>query len=313
MNRILANRRDFLSELAVVGAGASLAMSPISCLRAEESAAMPFKISVAEYSLHRTIAARELDPRDFGPFCREKFGVDAVEYWMGPYADKAKDRAYMDEMQHKTEDAGLKGLLIMVDIPNGEGNLGNPDDSKRQLAVEKHYEWVEAAKRMGCHSIRVNARSEGTREEQAKLAGDGLRKLCEFAAPFGLNVIVENHGGLSSDGAWLTSVIEAVGLPNCGTLPDFGNFQIRPGQWYDRYQGVKEMMPYAKAVSAKSHVFDAAGNETETDFFKMMKIVLDAGYHGFVGIEWEGQVPESEIEGTLLTKRLLERVREQAS
>jgi sugar phosphate isomerase/epimerase len=199
----------------------------------------------------------------------------------------------------------------MCDIPDGKGNLGNPDDNLRQVAVEEHYQWVEAAKRMGCHSIRVNARSAGTREEQAKLAADGLRKLCEFAAPYGINVIVENHGGYSSDGAWLAEVMKDVNLPNCGTLPDFGNFRIDEQSEYDRYQGVQELMPFAKAVSAKSHVFDAAGNESEIDYFRIMKIVVDAGYHGHVGIEWEGPTPESEVEGVLLTKALLERVREQ--
>lgn len=305
-----SSRRDFLATtITATGAGVALGAFPASLLSAAEEASMPFKISVAEYSLHRMINEGELDPRDFGPFCKEHFDVDAVEYWMGPFADKAQDLAYMDEMQRKSEDAGVKGLLIMCDIPNGEGNLGHPDASKRQLAVEKHHEWVAAAKRMGCHSIRVNARSEGTPAEQAKLAADGLRKLSEYAAPFGINVIVENHGGLSSDGGWLSGVIQAVNLPNCGTLPDLGNFQTSPGVWYDKYQGMQELMPHAKAVSAKSHAFDAQGNETDIDYKRMMQIMLDAGYHGYVGIEWEGAEPESEVEGVLLTKRLLERVR----
>ena len=310
---ISSNRRDFLATVAAAGAGISIGSTPMTRLFAEETAASePFKISVAEYSLHRMIGAGELDPRDYGPFCKEKFGVDAVEYWMGPYADKAKDLAYMDEMQKKSEDAGVKQLLIMCDIPDGKGDLGNPDEKLRQVAVEEHYPWVEAAKRMGCHSIRVNARSAGTREEQAKLAADGLRKLSEFAAPHNINVIVENHGGFSSDGAWLAGVMKEVDLPNCGTLPDFGNFFVdrEKGIEYDKYKGVEELMPYAKAVSAKSHVFDAEGNESEIDYFRIMKIVLDAGYHGYVGIEWEGAKPESEIEGVLLTKKLLERVRE---
>jgi sugar phosphate isomerase/epimerase len=288
-------------------------MSATPSFSQETAPKLPFKISVAEYSLHRMIAAGDLDPRDFGPFCEKEFGVEAVEYWMGPYADKARDWSYMGEMHKKTQDAGLQGLLIMVDIAQGEGNLGHPDGAKRQLAVENHYEWVEVAERMDCHSIRVNARSEGSREEQAKLVADGLRKLSEFAAPHRVNVIVENHGGLSSDAAWLVGVMKEVNLPNCGTLPDFGNFQISPGVWYDRYQGIAEMMPYAKAVSAKSHVFNAEGNEAEMDYFRIMKIVADAGYHGFVGIEWEGAKPESEIEGVNLTKRLLERVRDQMS
>src|SRR5262249_49393451 len=155
-----------------------------------------------------------------------------------------------------------------------------------------------------CHSIRVNAHSKGTPEEQHKYVVDGLRKLSEFGAKQDMNVIVENHGGNSSDGQWLSGVIKEVGLKNCGTLPDFGNFYE-----YDRYKGVTEMMPYAKGVSAKSHAFDADGNETQIDYFRMMKIVLDAGYHGYVGIEWEGDKPD-EMEGTRLTLDLLKRVRD---
>jgi len=310
-----ANRRDFMATAVAATAGLSLGAVPMPSLFAAETDKTPFKISVAEYSLHRTIANGELDPLDFGPFCKEKFGVDAVEYWMGPFYDKAQNRAYMDEMHQKSTDAGVKELLIMVDIRDGKGDLGNPDPTERKQAVEAHYEWVEAAERMGCHSIRVNARSQGSRDEQAKLAADGLRQLSKFAAPHKINVIVENHGGLSSDGSWLVDVMKRVDLPNCGTLPDFGNFRVGENEdgsdkWYDRYQGTRELMPYAKAVSAKSHEFDAEGNETKTDYLKMMKIVLDAGYKGFVGIEYEGG-KLGEAAGIKATKDLLVKVRDQ--
>ena len=266
---------------------------------------------MAEYSLHRLIQSGKLDPLDFGPFCRREFGVDAVEYWMGPYKDKVNDRKYLAEMHQRSQDAGVRGLLIMVD---GEGSMGDPDSKKRSQAVSNHMRWVETAKTMGCHSIRVNAQSEGSPQEQAKLVANGLRQLCEKAAEFEMNVLVENHGGLSSDGAWLARVIRRVNLANCGTLPDFGNFVTGKDSegkdiWYDRYQGITELMPFAKAVSAKSHEFDADGNETQTDYQRMLQIVVDAGYRGYVGIEWEGKSP-SEVEGTQLTKNLLERVRD---
>ena len=304
-------RREYLATTAATSIGIGMGADTMTSLAADKTSEPIFKISVAEYSLHRMIQAGKLDPLDFGPFCRREFDVDAVEYWMGPYKDKVNDQAYMAEMHRRSQDAGVRGLLIMVD---GEGSMGDPDAKKRSQAVSNHMRWVEAAKSMGCHSIRVNAHSEGSQQEQAKLVADGLRQLCEKAAEFEMNVLVENHGGLSSDGAWLARVIRRVNLANCGTLPDFGNFVTGKDSegkdvWYDRYQGVAQLMPFAKAVSAKSHEFDAEGNETGTDYQRMLQIVVDAGYRGYVGIEWEGKSP-SEVEGTQLTKQLLERVRD---
>jgi sugar phosphate isomerase/epimerase len=264
----------------------------------------PFRISLAEWSLHRALNAGELDNLDFPRVTREEYGIEAVEYVNSFFKDRARDQAYLAELKTRCDDLGVRSLLIMCD---GEGALGDPDEGARTLAVENHFPWVEAARFLGCHSIRVNAASSGTPEEQRELAADGLRRLTEFAAPMEINVIVENHGGVSSNGAWLASVMEAVDHPRCGTLPDFGNFQMAPGEWYDRYRGMAELMPYAKAVSAKSHVFDEDGNESEIDFFRMVQIVYDAGYRGFLGIEYEG-TELSEPEGIRATKDLLERV-----
>ena len=188
---------------------------------------------------------------------------------------------------------------------DGDGNLGDPDEAKRRLAVSNHHKWADAAKFLGCHSIRVNAYSSGTFEEQQKLAADGLRGLCEYAAKLGLNVIVENHGGFSSNGKWLSGVIRMVGLPNAGTLPDFGNFYD-----YDRYIGVAEMMPFAKGVSAKTNDFDYDGEETKINYRRMIEIVWRAGYRGWIGVEYEGAVlPEPN--GIRATKRLLEKHRDE--
>jgi sugar phosphate isomerase/epimerase len=264
-----------------------------------------FKISLAEWSLHRTLNAGELDNLDFPALAHNEFAIDAVEYVNQFFKDKARDTAYLSDLKTRADDNGVKSLLIMCD---GEGALGDPDDAARTFAVENHHRWVEAAQFLGCHSIRVNAQSDGTPDEQRDLAVDGLSRLTEFAAPFGINVIVENHGGISSNGEWLASVISAVGHSGCGTLPDFGNFRIEEGVWYDRYQGMTELMPHAKAVSAKSNEFDQHGNERNTDYERVLRIVLDAGYRGYVGIEYEGsELPE--MEGIRATKALLERTR----
>jgi sugar phosphate isomerase/epimerase len=264
-----------------------------------------YQISLAEWSLHKTLFAKQMVHLDFPRAAKRDYGIEAVEYVNQFWMDKAKDQDYLAELKKRAEGEGVRSLLIMCD---SEGALGDADEKKRTKAVENHYKWVEAGKYLGCHSIRVNAQSSGSYDEQVQRAADGLHRLSEFAAKHKLNVIVENHGGLSSNGEWLTAVMKKVNLPNCGTLPDFGNWGIGGGKEYDRYKGTAELMPFAKAVSAKSHDFDDQGNETHTDFRKMMKIVMDAGYHGFVGIEYEGS-KLSEPEGIRATKRLLEKVR----
>lgn len=249
----------------------------------------------------------ELDNLDFPEFAMRTFGIDTVEYVNRFFMDKARDRAYLTELRRRCEDNGVKSGLIMCDR---EGDLGDPNAEARAQAVENHYQWIEAAEFLGCHSIRVNAASAGTYEEQIDYTVDGLRSLGEFGADHGLNVIVENHGGLSSNGKWLSEVIRRVGLDNCGTLPDFGNFSITPEQQYDRYLGVEELMPFARDVSAKSYEFDASGNTVRIDYRRMLRIVLGAGYRGYIGVEWEGDEPD-EVEGTRLTKALLERIRDE--
>lgn len=302
----MIHRREFLKRTAVAAAAPIALTSQSLAHRFQDKDKPLFKISLAQWSLHRMLRAGKLDALDFAAFTKNEFGIDAIEYVNSFFKEHAQDEAYLDLLKMRASDNGVQSLLIMVD---GEGALGDPDGLKREQAIVNHHKWVNAAKFLGCHSIRVNAQSSGTYDEQRKLATDGLRRLTEFAAQEGLNVIVENHGGLSSNGAWLSSVIKQVDHPRCGTLPDFGNFHLGSDKWYDRYQGVTELMPFAKAVSAKSHDFDESGNETHTDYRRMMKIVLDAGYHGYVGIEYEGG-RLSEVDGVRATKKLLETVRD---
>lgn len=299
-------RRQFLAVSASVTSAMGIAHLTGLKLNAADKKPL-YEISLAQWSLHKMLFDGKLDNLDFAKTTKEKFGINAVEYVNQFFKDKAKDMAYLGEMKKRASDLGVANVLIMID---GEGNLGDPDEAARIKAVENHYKWVDAAKFLGCHSIRVNARSDHKLSygEQMVLAADGLRRLSEFGAEKKIGIIVENHGGLSSDGAWLAGVMKTVDNPNCGTLPDFGNFRIGDGNMYDRYQGVAELMPYAKAVSAKSHDFDAKGNEIHTDYLRMMQIVLNAGYHGYVGIEYEGS-KLSEPEGIMATKKLLERVR----
>jgi sugar phosphate isomerase/epimerase len=302
-------RRAFLKQAAQASAAIGITTLTTTLTTAPLLAAPKplFQISLAQWSLHKALFAKQLDNLDFAKTAKQDYGINAVEYVNQFFKDKAKDQTYLGEMLKRTKDLGVENRLIMCD---GEGNLGDPDAAKRQQAVENHFKWVEAAKFLGCKMIRVNAASKGTFEEQQKLAAEGLRKLTEFAAPHKIAVVVENHGGLSSNGQWLTGVMKLVNHKNCGTLPDFGNFRVSREEEYDRYKGVAELMPFAKAVSAKSHDFDEQGNETHTDYRRMVKLVLDAKYNSFFGIEYEGS-KLSEPDGIRATKKLLEKVREE--
>ncbi len=287
-------RRTFVLNSAV-----GLATLHTALPDALQRVAPPFRISLAQWSFHKALFAKQMDHLDFARVARRDYGIEAIEYVNSFFKDKATDATYLAEMNTRAKDEGVYQHLIMID---GEGALGDADDAKRSKAVENHRRWLDAAKTLGCATIRVNAQSSGTPDEQERLAADGLRRLVEIAAPLKLNVIVENHGGLSSHGDWLVRVMKRVDHPRMGTLPDFGNFYE-----YDRYQGVGEMMPYAEAVSAKSHDFDAAGNETGIDYKRMMQIVLRAKFKSWVGIEYEGTVMP-EPDGVKATLRLLQRM-----
>ncbi|HPS54533.1 MAG TPA: sugar phosphate isomerase/epimerase family protein [Sedimentisphaerales bacterium] len=292
------NRRKFLG----MGIGAVCGFAAGGAFAMQMKPRMPFRLSLAQWSFNKALFGKEMDNLDFAKTAHD-LGFEGLEYVNSFFKDKANDKAYLGQMKKLASDNNVKSLLIMCD---GEGFLGDPDCGKRTIAVENHYRWLEAAKFLGCHSIRVNAHSEGTYEEQQKLAADGLAKLSEEAKKYDLNVIVENHGGLSSNGKWMSEVMKMVNMPNCGMLPDFGNFDKDT----DRYEAVKMLMPYAKGVSAKSNEFDANGDEINTDYYKMMKIVLDSGYNGFVGVEYEGS-KLSEKDGVIATRDLLIKIRNQ--
>ncbi len=302
-------RRRFLATGAAAVTGAALA--PFDGLSGLEStgASPPFLISLAQWSLHRTIRSGDLDTLDFARHTRERFGLDAIEYVTTFLSDRARDGSYLAELNRRAADHGIYQHLIMCD---DQGRIGDPNVGVRRTAVENHHRWVDAAHTLGCASIRVNAESEGTFDEQQRLAADGLRQLCEYADQAGIDILVENRGGLSSHGAWLAGVMRRVDHPRVGTLPDFGNFDMGGGEVYDMYQGVRELMPFAKAVSAKSHDFDEAGEETTRDYRRLMRIVADAGFQSWVGIEYEGN-RLSEEEGIAATLRLLETIRGEAA
>jgi len=322
-------RRGFIQKSVRLGMAFTLLWGVCSCKqqnRKQESAAAEiseeiiedagslFKLSLAQWSMHRMIRKDGLDPYKFAEKAKA-WGFTGLEYVSQLYNKELEKsnyspeamRAFVDKSNAEAKKHGMENVLIMVD---GQGDLATPDASERKKAVENHYKWVDAAAAMGCHSIRVNLNGTHDPDEWTKASVDGLAQLSTYAKDKNINVIVENHGGLSSNGAMLANVMKEVDMDNCGTLPDFGNFCIEWAKWpecnkaYDRYKGVTELMPYAKAVSAKSHDFDTNGNETHTDYVKMLKIVKEAGYKGYIGVEYEGS-DLGEEEGILATKELI--------
>lgn len=301
------SRKEFLKKLGLLSAGTLAVPSVItSCSSKKATNDLFFEISLAEWSLHKPLFEGKIDNLQFPEIAKNKFGIHAVEYVNQFFKDKAKDKTYLDELNKRCSDLGVQQVLIMVD---GEGALASTDDKKRQQAIQNHHKWVKAAQYLGCHAIRVNLRGSGSWEDAATASVDSLGKLATFAKDYDIEVIVENHGGYTSDGGWLADVIRQVDMQNCGTLPDFGNFCIKSGKngcikQYNRYKGVKQMMPFAKGVSAKSYDFNKKGFETTIDYERMLKIVKKAGYTGHIGIEYEGTRLSPE-EGIKATKNLL--------
>ncbi|GAB3705085.1 sugar phosphate isomerase/epimerase [Spirosoma flavus] len=334
------SRRQFLNQLGLTAAGVSLSsVIPMPSFADTSAKKFNFEISLAEFSYFPDIMSGKMTNLDFPAKAKKDFGINVLEYVSMFFNNKHTDQAYLKDLKQRCDDLGMKNNLIMVD----GANIADLDAAKREKAVESHYAWIDAAKFLGCSSIRVNlgdsskaltGTPDDPAEEAAKSAADGYHKLLEFAAKSNMNVIVENHFGNSTDIDWLVGVLKQVNMPNAGLLPDFGNFcqqRSKPEtndikgimgtkclKEFDKYEGVKKMMPYAKGISAKTHKFDAQGNETEIDFLRMFKIIKDAGFNGYVGIEYEGGLMNmynptagylSATDGIKATKTLLERVR----
>lgn len=322
-------RKNFLLNTSLAIAGSLIgAGSELPGIRTKETV---FKLSLSQWALHRAIFGSskddynewqrllhsdpdklwqgELHPLDF-PAKAKELGFDAVEYVNSLIFGHAEDKKFLNELKNRTDSEGVQNILIMVDE---EGYIGHPDAKEREKAIVNHYKWMEASKHIGCHSMRINAFSKGKAEDQKKLTAEGLRKLAEKAEEYDLNILIENHGGMSSNADWLVETIKLADHRLLGTVVDFDNFTFSEdfiwgdGDVYNRYEGVEKLMPYAKSVSAKTHAFDIRGYETSIDYERMMRIVRDSGFEDHVCVEYEGS-RMTEVEGILATKALIERV-----
>lgn len=325
------DRRKFIKQLGLgtIGVGATTLL-PWN-LYAEEINKAPYELSLAQFSLASEFFTGKHNVMDFPARAKNEFGISIVEYVSMFFADKGGDTNFFKELKKRTDDLGVRNNLIMVD----DENIADLDKTKRMHAVESHYKWVDAAKVLDCKSIRVNLGSidqEGTAEQVADAALEGYSKLLEYGAKNNLDIIVENHVGYSCSGKWLSDIMRKVNHKHAGVLPDFGNFCVKRTkpetmdiagymntkclEEYDKYKGMEELMPYAKGVSAKSHRFDAQGNDLDIDFKRVFDIIKKSKFKGIVGIEYEGGLMHmagqpgylSNEEGIKATRSLIEKV-----
>lgn len=312
MSMFNPSRRDFVRGTLTGAAAMALGLRPGFSLAADVTGKPAagkigdFKISLAQWSLHKALFAKQIDNLDFPKVARERFGIEAVEFVNQFFKDKATDAAYLKGLKQRADDQGVACVLIMID---GEGDLSAANQAVRDKAVDNHKKWVDAAAALGCHAIRVNTGNNYS-PTNTETAAAGCSALAEYGAKHKIEVICENHGGPSSDPDSLIALIKAVGKDNFGTLPDFGNFpKSKNGEYsIDIYDAIARLMPYAKGVSAKSYDFGSDGRETKLDYARILKIVTDAGYHSYIGIEYEGS-KLSEDDGIKATKALLETLR----
>ena len=303
------NRRNFSKLTALTSL---VGFAPGQLISCTTEPATDLKISLAQWSLNKAIKSGELSPLDFAKKARS-FDIDAIEYVSGLYTNhtdilkKISMQKLSKELLKRSDDYGIDNVLIMID---SQGSLASSNKKERLKAIDNHKKWIDFSYEIGCETMRVNLSGETKLDRWTENSIKSLTELSDYNKS--INVVVENHGGLSSNGKYLSNVMIKVNIDNCGTLPDFGNFCIdgspRPcNEWYDIYKGVEELMPYAHAVSAKSYDFDDSGNETKIDYSKMIDIVKKAGYKGYIGIEYEGS-RMSEDDGIIATKKLLEKL-----
>lgn len=295
------HRRVFLRNAAI--GGCALTFSSHGWAATKDDADR-FQIGIQEYTFHRWLSSGKIKHLDYPALAKKELGITHIEYWNRPFDGKHTDKKFVGELAKRTIGEGMKNVLILVDAKN---QLDSPDEAQRQRAVDEHKGWIDCAAQLQCDAIRVNCRSGGDRKQNLDNAAKGLGALCDYAKDTKVKVVIEPHGGNSQDPDWLLAAMKQIDRSNAGLLPDFNNF----GK-YDRYEGVSKSLPFAPAVCAKALAFDDDGNETRTDFYKMMKIIFESDYSGVISIEFEGHGVDP-IKGSLMTKRLIEKALEAAA
>ena len=329
------NRRKFITNIFKSTAAISLSSSLLNNSLFANYLSKKLKISLQCFSFASEFYKGKFDLSNFSKIVRETYNLDGAEFWSIPFMGKEKNSIFLNELRQKSNDYGIKNTIILVDLLDmqtmKQGNsLASIDKKERNQAVEDHKPWIDAAKSIGCDSIRINLWSDASKQDVTKVSLESISKLLEYSSDKNISIVIENHGGYTGDAKWLVNLIKKINNKNLGTLPDFGtlNFCIKRDlsdteifsskclNQYDKYLGVKELLPFAKGISAKSTQFDLKGNETATNFKKMLRLIKKSNFEGYMSIEYEGAIRDtfsqknnhlSTHDGILATKKLLEK------
>ena len=291
-------------------------------------------IGLQMYSFAPLIMQGKFDLLGFPDLVKNTYGINGAEYWSIPFMGRENDKDFLNDIKRRSDDNGVDNLIILVDdidiktMQSGP-SLASSNKNDRDTAIDYHKKWIDVAKEIGCHSIRVNLKSdESDNKKILDNSSESISRLIEFSKQDNISIVIENHGGITADADWLVSLIKNVDNKYVGTLPDFGdyNFCVDRGalnfddigkvckNQYDKYLGVKKLMPYAKGVSAKSHEFGKDGEELSTNYSRMIKIISESNYKGYITIEYEGAMMGmfggegtylNPHEGILATKKLI--------
>ena len=327
------NRRRFIKDIFKGTAAISLSSSLLNNDLFANYISNKLKISLQCFSFASEFYKGNFDLSNFSKIVRETYNLDGAEFWSIPFIGKEKNSSFLNDLRQKSNDYGIKNTIILVDLLDmqtmKQGNsLASIDKKERNQAIEDHKPWIDAAKSIECDSIRINLWSDANKEEVMKVSIESISKLLEYSSDKNISIVIENHGGHTGDAKWLVNLVNKINNKNLGTLPDFGtlnfcvkrdlnlNFSAKCFSQYDKYLGVKELLPYAKGISAKSTQFDLKGNETTTNFKKMLRLIKKSNFEGYISIEYEGAIRDtfsqknnhlSTHEGILATKKLLEK------
>lgn len=245
---------------------------------------------------------------EFPARARDTFGVDAIE--TVAFQFDGLDDPEIDAFDQALKDIGVKLLNIAIDV----GDLLETDTDKRAADLKVIERWIERFAAMGSQFVRVNPGSPFSQhhgdQPPAHLV-EALQELGTFANERGTRLLVENHGGPSSNPAWMRQLLDAVGPNSLGLLLDLGNFDVLmapmmamffggesekkdPAEVFSGldlttlYEGIEALADKAELVSLKAHHVSDDGDVGPVDLERALGILNAHSYSGALTVEYEG-------------------------